>query len=106
LQKSRARSPIPVSSRGAEIAARQPDRSVAPVPVRIDTAEVTEGTYRTAHPDGSETSECRLPDQALSAIERGAVRGLYVNWDIEITVCFDERDAVESHFVGAWNAGI
>lgn len=79
---------------------------MAPVPVRIDTAEVTEGTYRTAHPDGSETSECRLPDQALSAIERGAVRGLYVNWDIEITVCFDERDAVESHFVGAWNAGI
>lgn len=67
---------------------------------------VSEGTYRTAHPDGSETSNCRLPERALSAFERGAVRGLYFSWDIEITVCLDENDTVEGHFVGAWNAGI
>jgi hypothetical protein len=67
---------------------------------------VSERTYRTALPGGGETSNCRLPDQAVSAIERGAVRGLYLNWDIEITVCLDERDRVEKHYVGAWNAGI
>jgi len=67
---------------------------------------VSEGTYRTAHPDGSETSNCRLPERALSAFERGAVRGLYFSWDIEITVCLDEDDAVEGYFVGAWNAGV
>lgn len=66
----------------------------------------SEGTYRTAHPGGGETSNCRLPDRAVSAIERGAVRGLYLNWDIEITVCLDEEDTVETHYVGAWNAGI
>ena len=64
------------------------------------------GTYRTVHDDGSETSQCRLPDRALSALEHGAVRGMYMNWDIEITVCLDENDRVEDHFVGAWNAGI
>jgi len=67
---------------------------------------VSEGTYRTAHPDGSETSNCRLHERALSAFERGAVRGLYFSWDIEITVCLDENDAVEGYFVGAWNAGV
>jgi len=67
---------------------------------------MVEGTYRTALPDGGQSSNCRLPDRAVSAIERGAVRGLYIKWDIEVTVCLDERDTVESHFVGAWNAGI
>lgn len=67
---------------------------------------MAEGTYRTALPDGGQSSNCRLPDRAVSAIERGAVRGLYIKWDIEVTVCLDERDTVESHFVGAWNAGI
>jgi len=67
---------------------------------------VSEGTYRTAHPDGSETSNCRLPERALSAFERSAVRGLYMSWDIEITVCLDEKDAVEGYFVGSWNAGV
>jgi len=66
----------------------------------------TDGTYRTVREDGSVTSNCRLPDRSLSALDRGAVRGLYLGWDIEITVCFDERDNVEEHFVGAWNAGI
>lgn len=65
-----------------------------------------EGTYHTVHADGSESSNCRLPDKALSAKDRSAVRGLYLNWDIEITVCFDEGDVVEGHYVGAWNAGI
>lgn len=64
------------------------------------------GTYRTVHGDGSESSNCRLPERALSALERGAVRGLYLSWDIEVTVCFDENDRVEDHFVGAWNAGL
>ena len=64
------------------------------------------GTYRVVRNDGSESSNCRLPERALSALERGAVRGLYLNWDIEVTVCFDENDAVEAHYVGAWNAGI
>jgi len=66
----------------------------------------SEGTYRTVHDDGSETSHCRLPDRALSALERGSVRGLYVDWDIEVTLCLDENDRVEDYFVGAWNAGI
>jgi len=66
----------------------------------------SKGTYRTAQPGGGETSNCRLPDRAVSAIERGAVRGLYLNWDIEITVCLDEKDTVEKHYVGAWNTGI
>lgn len=64
-----------------------------------------EGTYRTVRADGTETSNCRLPEKALSAYDRGAVRGFLVSWDIEITACFDERDAVEGHFVGAWNTG-
>ena len=59
------------------------------------------GTYRVAHADGRETSSCRLPDRALSATQPGAVRGLYIKWDLEITVCLDEKDTVEGHFVGA-----
>ena len=39
------------------------------------------------------------------AKEYGAVRGLYLSWDIEVTVCCDEHDRVENTFVGAWNAG-
>lgn len=67
---------------------------------------VSEGTYRTIRDDGKETSNCRIPDRAVSGLERGAVRGLYIEWDIEVTVCFDENDVVEDHFVGAWNAGL
>jgi hypothetical protein len=68
------------------------------------TAE--EGTYRVLSEGGVEASNCRLAERALSAIERSAVRGFYLSWDIEITICLDESGRVESHYVGSWNAGI
>ena len=64
------------------------------------------GTYRIRHEDGSESSHCRLPERAVTTRDRSAVRGLYLKWDLEVTVCLDENDRVESHYVGAWNAGI
>ncbi|MEE4360122.1 MAG: hypothetical protein V2I63_01220 [Pseudomonadales bacterium] len=66
----------------------------------------TRGTYRTVHEDGRIESTCRLPDEGLTVLERGAVRGLYLSWDTEVTVCFDEAGRVEDHFVGSWNAGL
>jgi len=65
-----------------------------------------EGTYRTVSDDGVVTSNCRRPERAISTFEKGAVRGLFLNWDVEITVCLDEEGKVEGHYVGAWNAGV
>jgi len=66
----------------------------------------TDGTYKTISDDGSEKSNCRYANRALTAVERSAVRGLYLKWDIEITVCLDDDNQVDSHYVGAWNAGV
>jgi hypothetical protein len=64
------------------------------------------GTYVTVMNSGERVANCRDPKQAISGRETSGVRGLYVRYDVEVTVCLSENGRVEKHYVSAWNQGI
>lgn len=82
------------------------DKAHARAVLEQNGLEPRQGTYTVAHDDGTTSSPCRLPRSALMAYEVSASRGLYLSYDVEVIVCFDEADRVEAHRVGVRNAGV
>jgi hypothetical protein len=66
---------------------------------------VTQGVAIRVMNDGRQRSACRDPAAALTARERGQVRGLLTTSETEVTVCLSPDQRVESHHVTTWNSG-